>query len=170
MKGMDATVLRVCEAFNLNTAALPVYNCDTQLQDYRDEEEAVPAASDATELFGTTKKVEQPPKPGRKKKQRTEGYKVGDVDWIGPRFKAMHEDYCGDYEEDWLRRFSDTDTFSPYVGIHWLNGPKYWETNMATLAVLRPTPKRHLIAVWKRGEYRALLLCRRYFHPNSGVE
>jgi hypothetical protein len=60
MKGMDATVLRVCEAFNLNTAALPVYNCDDQLRSYEidddsDDDEPVFGASDANVLFGTTK-------------------------------------------------------------------------------------------------------------------
>jgi hypothetical protein len=60
MKGMDATVLRVCEAFNLNTAALPVYNCDDKLRSYEidddsDDDEPVFGASDANVLFGTTK-------------------------------------------------------------------------------------------------------------------
>jgi hypothetical protein len=170
MKGMDATVLRVCEAFNLNTTALPVYSCGEHLT--YDKDETATGASDATALFGgTPKKTEErkPPKRSRKKTQRAEGRTVGDVDWIGRYFEGMHEDYCGDYENEWLERFYEAESFSPYLGIQWLNDPKYWETNMATLAVCSP-PKTHLTVVWQRGEYRALLLCRRYFHPNSGVE
>jgi hypothetical protein len=65
-----------------------------------------------------------------------------DVDWIGNIFLSMHKDACGSYynEDRWLMRLQQSSSISLYHRIQWLNGPKYWETNMATL---------HVPSLWK---------------------
>jgi hypothetical protein len=141
MKGMDATILRICETFDLNTEALPVYNCEEQYEyeERSDIRDLVYCASDPVELFSV--------RPS--KKQRVERDRDGDVDWIGSYFEEVHEDTCGDYQERWLSRLQDSNSFSPYHGIQWLNGPKYWETNMATIHVQFSFTKFPLTIVWK---------------------
>jgi hypothetical protein len=134
MKGMDATVLRICETFNLKTAALPVYECEEHYndEDPSDIRDLVDSASSPFDLFGKNANTNH----------QAERDRDGNVDWIGRTFVPMHEDDCGDYYsgEGWLTRLQQSSSFSPYHGIQWLNGPKHWETNMATL---------HVRSLWK---------------------
>jgi hypothetical protein len=57
MKGMDATVLRICETFGLKTAAFPVYDCHND-EDRSDIRDLVYSASSPFALFGNAENTD----------------------------------------------------------------------------------------------------------------
>jgi hypothetical protein len=126
MKGMDSTILLICEKLNLRTRALPVYDC---LQDYDERyqkdqmSKLLKSSSVAENLFN------------RSVKRRLPSTEVK-LDWIGSGFSEIDEDDFGDYEVSMLYRVQDSGSFEPYRGIQWLNSPKYLEKNIAVMCVL----------------------------------
>lgn len=136
MKGMDATILLVCKAFKLKTIALPVFDCEREYREYMEEEdwdderdELLQDAADPQTLFSSH----------AAKKQRVETEENNNcdinIDWIGAEFREIFEDGMGFYEDSIFTRLKNSDAFRIYKGIHWLNGPKYFEKNLVTVYV-----------------------------------
>lgn len=120
MKGADAALLAVCDAFNLKTQARPVYSTEQ----HTDRDGDVIDSHDPVTIFGMTSESDK--------------HLAGkNNDWIGTSFcQVTADENFGDYEEDILDRFRWVNWVEHFKGIHWVNKPKFEEGNRAFVTVI----------------------------------
>jgi hypothetical protein len=125
MKGADAAMLAVCDAFNLKALARPVYMTSRYVYDNPDSNEEKEKANDPVTLFGVT--------AGSDKHLASL-----DDDWVGSEFREVEaDDWMGDYDDEFFQRLQDASGVDDYTGIHWLNDPKFQEGNRAYITVFQ---------------------------------
>jgi len=109
MKGADAALWAVCNAFKLDPMACPIYDVNEHIYDveeywYQDKD-----------------------------KDTTAGL---DTDWVGESFTTTYEDQLARYHEDLLTRLRDVEGIGEFAGIRWLNKPNFREPNFAYVTVI----------------------------------
>jgi hypothetical protein len=125
MKGADAAMLAVCDAFNLKALARPVYRTQGHVYSDPESDEEREIGNDAVTLFGVTAGSE------KHLADRNE-------DWVGNEFcQVLADEGMGDYEDEFTRRLRDSYWVDGYTGIHWLNNPKFQEGNRAFITVFQ---------------------------------
>ena len=129
MKGLDAAIWTVCEAFGLQKVVVPVYHNDDKEDDFTPRRKSPPSKKwDPFAIFNRSSNSNGHLNPD------------GRFNWIGKGFNPFlrGDYYMGDYEDYLSKRLSEAGFLSQYRGIYWLNTRNQTEASVAFTTVNLP--------------------------------
>ena len=163
MKGSDAVMLAVCNAFNLETQVRPRYIPEESVDD-EDEESDGEENENKEERVHARRGLDPVTLFGMESSSTAQRDLGPNTDWIGDKFRhTIADENMGD-PEGWLSdRLQGESWVKRYRGIHWLNDYNHIETYRAYTTVYPVFLHTTECKVWQQPRYRDVVLCRGAF-------